>query len=73
MGAHLSRDEALSEHVPTWLAEIVVETGVWPVKNEDGEKATQRERIILANLIRARRQAEAARVQLDAIEGLGAG
>ncbi len=77
MGHRLALAEALAQHLPTHLAQQVIDTGRWPGKviggddTSAGVEATERERIILANLVRERKKNEGLEAQLAAVEGLG--
>jgi hypothetical protein len=67
MGSRTARDGAFRE-IPTWLAEEMIETRVWPkTAGFDNSEVTPRERVLLENLIRDRRKSETLSAQVDSL------
>lgn len=71
---HRHAEEEGAVVLPVWMLEQVLETGAWDVTAEvTGWRGptTRVERSLIIDVIRSRGMAEAARLQLDAMEGLG--
>lgn len=67
MGHRTAVDQAHPD-IPTWLAEEIIETRIWPKSaGFDNSEVTEREVYLLRQMIRARKMSEALQAQVDSV------